>query len=174
MVIDCAVCGERFESAGARGRTASYCSSACRQKAYRARGRVRKTFVDSVGDRWVRADHKRPIMPDGSPASSTDSATWTSFKNVQLGAGDGFGAIMGGGLGCYDLDHVIVDGVLEGWVPGFIKSIPEPILFMETSMSGTGIHIFIGAAESRGSRQGQIERYTKARFIRTTLDEFKL
>lgn len=174
MVITCSVCDVQFESAGARGRTASYCSSACRQKAYRARGRVKKTFVDSVGDRWVRADHKRPIMPDGSSASSTNSATWSSFEAVRTGAGDGFGLMVGGGLGCYDLDHVIVDGELEPWVLEFVGSIPEPILFMETSMSGTGVHIFIGAPESRGSRQGQVERYTKERFIRTTLDEFKL
>lgn len=127
-----------------------------------------------VGDRWVRAVGKRPVMPDGSPASSTNPATWSSFKSVQSGAGDGFGFILGNGLGCYDLDHVIKDGVAEPWVRGFIETIPERVLFMETSMSGTGIHIFIEAEEARGSRRGQIEKYSKSRFIRMTFKEFLL
>lgn len=174
MVIDCRVCGEQFESCGSRGRTPSFCSGACRQKAYRVRARRQVSFAEGVGRRWVRAVGKRPVMPDGSPASSTNPDTWSSFKSVQSGAGDGFGLMLGGGLGCYDLDHVIEDGVVEPWVRGFIESIPERVLFMETSMSGTGIHIFIEAEEARGSRRGQIEKYSKSRFIRMTFKEFLL
>lgn len=174
MVIDCRVCGGQFEACGSRGRTPSFCSSPCRQKAYRRRKSAQRGLVTMVGDRWVRAVGKRPVMPDGSPASSTNPATWSSFKSVQSGAGDGFGLMLGGGLGCYDLDHVIEDEVVEPWVRGFIETIPERVLFMETSMSGTGIHIFIEAEEARGSRRGQIEKYSKSRFIRMTFKEFFL
>src|SRR5690625_6658862 len=64
--------------------------------------------------RWVRADGKRPIMPDGRPASSTRACTWSSFSEVQAGAGDGYGVMLGGGLACWDLDDCFDGGVLAG------------------------------------------------------------
>lgn len=104
---------------------------------------------------------------DGSPASSTDPATWATFADVQRGAGDGFGVMLGGGIGCYDLDHVTDEEARE-----LIARFPEPIIFMERSMSGEGVHVFVEAPEGPGARRGNVERYTRARFIRMTLDEF--
>lgn len=174
MNVECVGCGERFVSVGARGRTASYCSNACRQCAYRRRASAEKRFVESVEDRWVRAAGKRPVMVDGSPASSTNPATWASHAECVQGAGDGLGIILGGGLGCYDLDGVVVDGVLVSWAREFIESIREPVLYMEVSSSGRGVHVFVEAAESKGSRRCGVERYTRERFIRMTFNQFSL
>lgn len=168
----CEMCGNVIENR--MGRVPRFCSSACRQKAYRLRQRKKRTFIERAGDRWVRAAGKRPVMPDGSAASSTDPSTWSPFEAVQVGAGDAVGVMLGGGIGAYDLDHVIVGGELEPWAREFIEAIPEPVLFMEESMSGTGVHVFIEAAEGRGSRHGQVERYTKSRFIRMTFKDFSL
>ena len=79
--------------------------------------------------------------------------------------------MLGSGLGCYDLDHAT-----DADARAFIATIPEPVLFVERSMSGTGVHAFVSAAESPGSRRVvdglHVERYTRARFIRTTGDRF--
>ncbi|QEA30402.1 DNA primase [Microbacterium sp. CBA3102] len=115
---------------------------------------------------WVRADGKRPIRCDGRAASSTDPSTWASFDAVRRSsAGDGMGVMLGGGLGCYDLDHVS-DADLRDFVAGVV----EPVVFIERSMSGNGFHVFIEAPEERGWKRGNVERYTRERFIRVTGD----
>lgn len=118
---------------------------------------------------WVRADGKRPVQPDGTAASSTNPETWRSFAGVKSGAGDGFGIMLGNGLGCYDLDDMSDVEARE-----FIDEIPEPIVFAERSVSGRGVHVFVEAAESAGTKRGKVERYTRARFIRVTGKVFKL
>lgn len=116
--------------------------------------------------RWVRAHGKRPLTTSGRPASSTDSSTWASIVEMRRSvAGDGFGYMLGGGVGCYDLDHVS-----ESDLRDFIDGVTEPILFVERSMSGTGFHVFIEAPEARGWKRGSVERYTRERFIRMTGD----
>lgn len=127
-----------------------------------------------LGSRWVRADGKRPITTAGRPASSTNPLTWSTYDEVRAStAGDGFGVMLGDGLGCYDLDHVSDTQARE-----FAATIPEPILFAERSMSGDGVHVFVQAPEAPGRRAVQlgvsIEKYTRARFIRTTLDRLTL
>ncbi len=118
--------------------------------------------------RWVRAAGKRPITLGGRPASSTDPLTWSTFAAVRASqAGDGFGVMLGGGLGCYDLDHVT-----DREARAFLASVPEPIVYVERSTSGTGVHVFVAAEEGPGWRRGNVERYTRGRFIRVTLDAF--
>lgn len=170
----CEQCGDLIPEK--MGRVPKFCSGACRQKAYRARKASvpYRKLVERTEGRWVRSVGKRPVMVGGSPASSTDSSTWTSFTHVCSGVGDGFGVMLGGGVGAYDLDGCIEDGVLASWGREVIELIPEPVLFMEVSQSGRGVHVFVEAAEGRGSRRGGVERYTRARFIKTTLREFKL
>lgn len=79
--------------------------------------------------------------------------------------------MLGGGLGCYDLDHVSDDEARA-----FIATILEPILYVERSMSRTGVHVFVEAPECAGWRRVvggiSVERYTRARFIRMTLERF--
>ena len=148
-----------------------FCSNACRQKAYRAR-RPRVPELMRSQRRWVRADGKRPVMPDGLPASSTDSSTWSSFAEVQRGAGDGFGIMLGGGLGCYDFDNCLdADGRVSERVRGLLQRIrPESVVMVERSVSGRGLHVFVEAPESRGFRRDGFEFYSRGRFIRVTGD----
>lgn len=173
MKTYCEHCEEQFDATGSRGRTPKFCSSRCRLRAHRAK---KLALPDVMRNRaaWVRADGKRPIMPDGSPASSTNSATWSPFDSVQRGAGDGFGIMLGDGVGCYDLDHCYTGGVLDDWARDYVGRIGEPVLFVERSLSGEGLHVFVEAEEQPGRkmmfRGGSVEFYTRQRFIRTTLD----
>lgn len=79
--------------------------------------------------------------------------------------------MFGGGLGCYDFDHVSDDEARE-----LAALIPEPVLFAERSVSGNGVHVFVEAVESAGSKswQGRHERYTRERFILTTGNQIDL
>lgn len=124
-------------------------------------------------NRWTRRIKKRPVVIDGGAASSTDPSTWDAFDAVQEGAGDGFGVMLGGGLGCYDLDHVSVEDALA-----FIAAIPEEVLYVERSLSGEGVHIFISAEECPGWKRVvdglSVERYTQGRFIAVTLDRLTI
>lgn len=173
MKTTCEQCGCTFDAVNRRGITPRFCSNACRQKAYRQR---RKNALPSVlTDRaqWVRAAGKRPIQVDGSPASSTNPATWSAYKEVMKStAGDGFGIMLGSGLGCYDLDHCLNGGVLEPWAQEALEAIEEPVVFTEVSVSGHGLHVFVEVPEGPGSRRGNVERYTRARFIRVTGKKF--
>lgn len=172
--MDCVECGGRVPLP-ARGRTGKYCSGACRQAAYRrrrrdkARGGVPSWLRDGV--RWTRAVGKRPVMPCGRAASSTDPATWARFSDVQAGAGDGYGVMLGGGLACIDLDNCFVEGEL---LP-FAKRIVEMNAgaYVEVSLSGNGLHIFGEFAEVSGIRRPGFEFYSRARFIRVTGNVFQ-
>ncbi len=86
---------------------------------------------------------------------------------MRRGAGDGFGVMLGHGLGCYDLDHV--DDVAAR---AFIATISERVIYVERSLSGTGVHVFVAAPESKGWKRTldgiSVERYTRTRFIRVT------
>lgn len=166
----CVVCGKEI-TAKATGRPRKTCSGRCRTKLSRQRARqpIPETMVSL--ERWVRADGKRPITPSGAPASSTDPATWCGFMDVLGGAGDGYGVMLGDGLGCYDLDDALADtGELKEWARAYVGTIEEPIIYAETSVSARGLHIFIRADEAPGYRvrvgDGTVERYTRGRFIR--------
>jgi RNA polymerase sigma-70 factor (ECF subfamily) len=58
MTATCRVCGGSIESGGGPGRAASYCSQACRQRAYRERRRPAgipaRELVSDIGDRLGR------------------------------------------------------------------------------------------------------------------------
>jgi len=118
----------------------------------------------------VRADGKRPIRCDGRWASSTKRWTWATLDEVRRSsAGDGLGVMLGGGLGCYDLDHCTDDQVRT-----FVAAVPERVLLVERSASGHGAHVFVEAGEQPGWKRVidgvSVERYTRERFIRVTLD----
>lgn len=121
--------------------------------------------------RWVRAAGKRPIRIDGTPASSTNPATWSTYSKVMKSkAGDGFGFMLGGGIGCYDLDNALEDGVLKPWACETVASINEPVLYIEESQSGMGLHVFVATGKAPGRRisvgDGSVEKYSYGRFIR--------
>lgn len=86
---------------------------------------------------------------------------------MQTGAGDGFGIMLGDGLGCYDLDAVTDRQARE-----FVATIPEPVVYVERSSSGRGVHVFVEALEGSGWRRMidgvSVERYARSRFILMT------
>ena len=119
-------------------------------------------------------------MPSGAPASSTDPSTWSSFSAVQDGAGDGLGFMLGDGVGCIDLDGCLdAAGQPLEWARREIVHWGTDVLFMERSVSGRGVHVFVRADERPGqvvgvSGGGRVERYFYGRFILTTGDRFEL
>jgi len=83
-------------------------------------------------------------------------------------AGDGFGIMMGDGLAVYDFDHCVVGGgVVTDRVAGYARAIVDPVLYVEASSSGDGVHVFV---ESYGKsfKRGGVEFYSRARFVRMT------
>ena len=170
--MECSVCGREFAWSG-RGRRPVTCGQRCRKRRSRA---VRVPGGLSEG-RWTRADGKRPVTVTGRSASSTDPSTWSTFAEVQASsAGDGFGVMLGGGLGCHDLDHALTAGELKPWARDVLDGITEPVLFVEVSVSGEGLHVFVDAPEGLGRKRqvgdGGHEFYSRARFIRVTLDRW--
>lgn len=168
--VECQECGRTVKAAGT-GRPKRFCGQTCRKRASR-----RPNFPPEMTDRtsWVRCVGKRPLTVDGGSASSADATTWSSFSEVQVGPGNGFGIMLGGGLGCYDLDSVSDESAAR-----FIGTIVEPVVFVERSVSGKGVHVFVRMPESRGSvlrraDGSRVERYSFGRFIRTTGIEFKV
>lgn len=161
MKCSCEWCGVEWTREGS-GRRPRFCGTRCRVAAHRVK---RHPFPAEMTDtaRWVRADGKRPITTTGAAASSTDPSTWSHIGAVLNGPGDGYGVMLGGGLGCYDLDHHT-----DAEAAAFIETVPERVLFVERSVSGEGWHVFIEAPEGKGYKRGRVERYTRARFIRTT------
>lgn len=170
--FECTECRERMPAT--RRRDARFCSARCRVRAHR---RVKRTAaipecMRSL-DRWVRSDGKRPVRPSGQWASSTKPWTWSSFEDVQHGAGDGFGFMLGDGIGCLDLDYAVGDdGELKSWARALVTEWAPRTVFAETSMSGKGVHLFVRVTESRGQRveleDGRAEFYSWGRFIRMT------
>lgn len=120
----------------------------------------------------MRAVGKRPVRPDGRWASSTDAGTWSPFADVQSGAGDGYGVMLGGGLACWDLDHCFEGGRLAGWARDALVGVVP--IYAERSVSGSGLHVFVEAPEGPGRRGGGVEFYSRARFIRVTGDRVDL
>ena len=173
-MLSCQQCSAHIEIK--HGRRPKFCSGKCRQRAHRERrSQIERLKSLSVG-RWVRASGKRPVMVDGSAASSTNPVTWASFAEVQKSnAGDGFGVVLdGSGLGCYDFDDCFDGGVLKPAVRDFIAGIAYPIVYVERSVSGNGLHVFVEAEKQRGFRRDGVEFYSWGRFIRTTLSTFIL
>lgn len=149
---------------------ARFCSARCRVASNRNPIPSRLTGMD----RWCCAMVKRPIRIDGRPASSTDPGTWSSFAAVcRSKHGTGAGFMLGGGIGCYDLDHCSDDDARA-----FASGVPEPVIYCERSRSGSGFHLFIEAPELRGWRLTvdglRVERYTRDRFIVVTGDRIRL
>lgn len=157
---------------------AKFCSGACRVATHRRKAQnVTALPVQVAAERrFVRAKGKVPLQITGRPASSTNPRTWSTIDEVMSSSiGDGFGVMLGRGLGCYDFDDCIdTFGQLNPVVRSEIEGIPEPILFIERSMSGYGLHVFVEADEGPGRSRKGFERYTRARFIRMTGDRYEV
>src|SRR5699024_12792013 len=78
--------------------------------------------------------------------------------------------MLGDGIGCYDLDDCLVDGVLKddkvALVEHIIKS--NRIIYSEVSLSGRGLHLFAAMDEQPGRVMDGYEGYSRARCMRMT------
>lgn len=126
--------------------------------------------------RWIRHDEqKRPLRADGRGlASVADRRSWASYAEARRSSsGVGLGFMLGGGIGCIDLDHCIDGrGRIAPWAREVIDRHRDEALFIEKSMSGHGVHIFLPLPERPGRRirdgDVAIEIYSRARYIATT------
>jgi primase-polymerase (primpol)-like protein len=119
-------------------------------------------------DRWFRHCAKVPLTVGNRSASSTNPATWSPFtaaNNSDVGDGLGF-VLAGDGIACIDLDHCIVDGVLESWAQSIVDKCKGT--YIEVSLSGTGLHIFGFARVGKGRRSNRVEMYDRGRYIAVT------
>jgi primase-polymerase (primpol)-like protein len=122
--------------------------------------------------RFVRyLSTKRPVTLSGSPASSTNAATWSTLTDARASDfGEGVGFVLGDGIGCIDLDHAISDGIVADWAREVLDA--NPSTYVEVSRSGEGLHIFGLRAEGpgRNMRDGvrAVEWYSVGRYIALT------
>jgi putative DNA primase/helicase len=123
---------------------------------------------------------KRPRTASGNYAKSNDSTTWDGLENIlgSLRPGEMPGVFLGGGddvpagktLACIDLDKCR-DKSGE-WDAKAIDIIEKAGSYVETSMSGNGLHIFGFCDDSiKSHKKTGIEIYTNSRFIAVTGNE---
>lgn len=166
----CECCGVSINllRAGAR-----FCSPKCRVYA------SRKPVIPAemrAERRWVRRNkRKMPLTIAGGNASSTNPDTWADYAEVKDSTvGVGLGFVLGGGIGCIDLDHCFIDGELADWAQDVIDACPET--YMEVSPSGDGLHIFgrLPEGPGRNMREGErcVEFYSVGRYMTVTGERF--
>ncbi|AAR29720.1 DNA polymerase/primase [Streptomyces phage VWB] len=151
---------------------ARYCSGRCRTAACRARRTVPAELTSRP--RWVRhTARKVPLTVGGSVASSTDSSTWSRYRDaVASSAGAGIGFVLDGdGIVCLDLDHALdVDGEVLPWAQRIVEA--AGATWVEVSRSGSGLHVWGRGSLPHGRRiavgSGSVELYGTGRFIAVT------
>jgi len=161
-------CRERLR-ATARS-VARFCSTRCRVAVHRARAKTLLPAELRTADRWVTHDEdKRPRRLDGSPASSTDPSTWTTYTAVRQRARRGF-VLSGDGIVCIDLDHCLTDGALSPLAAALLDRCPPT--YVEVSPSGDGLHVWGYGDVPHGRRMrrngGPVEVYGTGRYITIT------
>lgn len=152
--------------------TARYCSGRCRTAACRARRTIPAELT--ARPRWVRhTARKVPLTAHGAVASSTDPATWTTYQSaVRSSAGVGLGFVLDGdGVAVLDLDGALDDqGEPLPWAQGILDAAPG--CWVETSLSGRGLHVWGRGRLPRGRRirvgTGSVEAYADGRFVAVT------
>lgn len=176
----CETCETRLPVPEGRSRPRRYCSSACRQRGYRARHAEAFPAEMQGRDRWMRYRlvprgekvTKVPTQVTGRLASSTAPHTWASYADAKAsGVGAGMGFALGDGIGCIDLDGALVGGKIRPWAQDVLDR--APATFVEVSQSGNGLHIFGLLPEGPGrnrrlSPTEGIEFYSTGRFMAVT------
>ncbi|WP_433240273.1 bifunctional DNA primase/polymerase [Actinomadura nitritigenes] len=123
--------------------------------------------------RWVRRTAKKvPLTVDGRAASSTDPATWSTYRQARAStAGVGVGFVLDGdGIVCVDIDHCLEGGAVAPWARELLERFPAT--YIEISPSGDGLHVF-GFGDVAGGRHvrvdgHRVEVYGTGRFIAIT------
>lgn len=135
-----------------------------------------KSYDQWVVWRWVHSGGKPTKKPfnarTGTPASTADPSTWSSFDEA-VAAVDGYDGpgfvlseedpFVGG-----DLDHCVNQktGVIEPWARAIVSELNT---YAELSPSGSGIRFFArGTLLPGGRKRGPIEIYDRVRFLTVT------
>ncbi|MER7482805.1 DNA primase [Streptomyces sp. NPDC126510] len=174
----CAWCGGDMPiTARADART---CSARCRVAAHRAAKKRVFPLELTSRDRWVRRSvAKVPLTTVGTPASSTNPRSWSTYRNaVESVAGVGLGFVLNGdGIACVDLDHALApDGSPKPWAAEILRQ--AGATYTEVSASGDGLHVF-GYADVRQGRRIRreggyaVEVYGDGRYIAMTSQRFR-
>lgn len=161
---------------------ARFCSSACRQSAYRARRAVTEQRVAderaarvpvelTSRARWVRySDRKVPLRVDGRFAAVNDPSTWSDYAAAATAtAGDGVGFVLTAHdrIVVVDLDHAVEMGRVLPWAQRILDALPPT--YMERGKSGTGLHLWFRGEVPAGRRIRKeslaVEVYSDRRFI---------
>lgn len=161
---------------------ARYCSGRCRVAAHRERAADPVPSAMTRRRQWVRhSATKTPLAVGGPkvrPASSTNPATWTTYRTADRStAGAGLGFVLSGDdpLLCIDLDHALEGGRVLPWAQAILDQLPAT--YIEISPSGTGLHIWGYGAVGRGRRirrgESAIEVYDRGRYITVTRCPFE-
>ncbi|MEV4783987.1 bifunctional DNA primase/polymerase [Streptomyces tuirus] len=161
---------------------ARFCSSACRQAAYRERRRAEQQRVageqaDRIPrelterPRWVRySSRKVPLRVDGRFAAVDNPSTWSDFPaaaRATAGEGVGFVLTAGDGIVVVDLDHAVGDGRVLPWAQAIVDRLPPT--YMERGRSGSGLHLWFRGSVPHGRRvrRGElaVEVYSDRRYM---------
>ncbi|MEH0627793.1 bifunctional DNA primase/polymerase [Streptomyces stelliscabiei] len=161
---------------------ARFCSSPCRQSAYRVRraaARVRVVAEQcsrvpaelTSRPRWVRySSRKVPLRADGRFAAVDDPSSWSDFEAAaRSSAGEGIGFVLtaGDGIVVVDLDHAVEDGRVLPWAQAIVDQLPPT--YMERGRSGSGLHLWFRGAVPAGRRirRGElaVEVYSDRRYM---------
>ncbi|WP_133147256.1 DNA primase [Mycolicibacterium novocastrense] len=130
------------------GRIARFCSDRCRVAFHRA-----------VIPELMRKEHRwatyewpsmQPRRTDGRPASTTDPSTWASYPQVRAWKNKGY--MLGGNVGCVDIEHCLIGNQLHPAVAELLAPLSDKT-YIERSPSGTGLHVFGILNEDRGWRR---------------------
>lgn len=92
----------------------------------------------------------QPRRTDGRPASTTDPSTWASYPQVRAWKNKGY--MLGGNVGCVDIEHCLIGNQLHPAVAELLAPLSDKT-YIERSPSGTGLHVFGILNEDRGWRR---------------------
>ncbi len=120
---------------------------------------------------WVTHRQKVPITPFGVFARSNDPTTWSDYATAAAAAAstkvDGIGFMFdGSGITGIDLDHCLINGVLESWAQVIVDACAAT--YIEISPSGSGLHIYGRASVGTGRRHDGVEVYDRGRYFTVT------
>jgi len=127
-----------------------------------------------VGFKFIPQEGKKPkkepinALTNGK-AQSNNSKTWCSFADVMTKAlsFDALGIGLKAPYVGIDLDHSVVNGVIQPWAKKIINLLNS---YTEFSPSGTGVHILSKGALPQGRKFSglDVEMYQTARFLTMT------
>lgn len=81
--------------------------------------------------------------------------------------------MLGDGLACYDLDGVVgEDDTLHPDAVAVLRQVGTKALWVERSMSGRGLHVFVRGTEAVARIGERVSYYSRARFIAVTGDRW--